>query len=61
VFLVMALGYVVHLLPSRWKSNYRHAFVNAPLSLQLLFAIGAVSFSMAILSAGGTPFIYFQF
>lgn len=61
VFLVMALGYVVHLLPSRWKSKYRHAFVNAPLSLQLLFAIGAVSFSMAILSAGGTPFIYFQF
>ena len=29
VFAVMALGYVIHLLPSRWKERYRTAFVQA--------------------------------
>ena len=61
VFGVMALGYLIHLLPSRLKEAYRQAFVCAPLALQAGCAIVAVSLASAILSAGGTPFIYFQF
>lgn len=61
VFAVMALGYVIHLLPSRVKHNYREAFVQAPIALQVGAAIAVVTMASAILSAGGTPFIYFQF
>ncbi len=61
VFAVMGIGYVIHLLPSKWKTEYRRAFVEAPFGVQLLLATAGVSVSMAILSAGGTPFIYFQF
>jgi alginate O-acetyltransferase complex protein AlgI len=61
VFGVMALGYLIHLLPSRLKATYRQAFVRAPMALQAGCAIVAVSLASAILSAGGTPFIYFQF
>ena len=61
VFGVMALGYLIHLLPSRLKAAYRQAFVRAPLAIQAGCAIVAVSLASAILSAGGTPFIYFQF
>jgi hypothetical protein len=52
---------LIHLLPSRLKEAYRQAFVRAPLALQAGCAIVAVSLASAILSAGGTPFIYFQF
>lgn len=61
VFLVMALGYLIHLLPSRVKDQYRKAYVEAPLAIQIGCAIGAVTLASAILSMGGTPFIYFQF
>jgi hypothetical protein len=61
VFLVMGLGYVIHLLPSAWKSRYRVAFATAPFGVQIVTAVAAVGVAMAVLSAGGTPFIYFQF
>ena len=61
VFAVMALGYFIHLLPTRIKESYRRGFVQAPLALQVMGAIGAVAVASALLSAGGTPFIYFQF
>ena len=61
VFLVMGLGYVIHLLPSTWKSRYRMAFATAPFGVQIVTAVAAVGVAMAVLSAGGTPFIYFQF
>ena len=61
VFAVMGLGYIIHLLPSRWKERYRTAFVQAGLGLQIAVATAAVAVAMAVLAAGGTPFIYFQF
>lgn len=61
VFAVMIAGYIIHLLPSRLKDRYRKAFVDAPLTAQIGCAIAAVCIASAILSAGGTPFIYFQF
>ena len=61
VFAVMALGYAIHLLPSRWKQVYREAFTHAGWAIQVVCATAAVLVAMAVLSAGGTPFIYFQF
>ena len=61
VFAVMALGYAIHLLPSRWKQAYRAAFTQAGWGVQVVCATAAVLVAMAVLSAGGTPFIYFQF
>ena len=61
VFAMMGLGYLVHLLPSSWKGRYREAFVSAPFGLQIGAAVMAVALAMAVLAAGGTPFIYFQF
>ena len=61
VFAVMGLGYAIHLLPSRWKQAYRAAFTQAGWGVQVACATAAVLVAMAVLSAGGTPFIYFQF
>ena len=61
VFAVMALGYAIHLLPSRWKQTYREVFTQAGWGIQVVCATAAVLVAMAVLSAGGTPFIYFQF
>jgi hypothetical protein len=61
VFGTMVLGYLIHLLPSRIKQGYRDAFIQAPLAMQVGCAIVAVIAASSVLSAGGTPFIYFQF
>ena len=61
VFAMMAMGYLIHLLPSDLKNRYRNAFIHAPFGAQLALAAIAVAVSMAVLAAGGTPFIYFQF
>ncbi len=61
VFAVMGIGYAIHLLPTRTKNRYRNAYIHAPLGAQIGCAILAVCVASAILSAGGTPFIYFQF
>jgi len=61
VFAVMGLGYAIHLLPSRWKQAYRATFTQAGWGVQVACATAAVLVAMAVLSAGGTPFIYFQF
>lgn len=61
VFAVMGLGYLIHGLPSAWKTRYREGFVAAPFSIQMGLAVTAVAVAMAVLAMGGTPFIYFQF
>ena len=61
VFAVMAIGYAIHLLPSKWKTEYRAAFVRAGLPVQIALTTVSVAVAMAVLAAGGTPFIYFQF
>jgi len=61
VFTMMGIGYVLHMLPSRWKVAYRTAFSDAGLPVQVVIATSVVVLAMAVLAAGGTPFIYFQF
>ena len=61
VLLVMFAGFVIHLLPSKWKHWYRNKFASAPLVSQLCFCVFAVILLYQILSADLQPFIYFQF
>ena len=61
VLLVMFAGFVIHLLPGKWKHWYRNKFASAPLVSQLCFCVFAVILLYQILSADLQPFIYFQF
>lgn len=61
VSLVMFIGFVIHLLPSKIKAWYRNKFATAPMYLQLAFCGAAIFFLYQVLSADLQPFIYFQF
>ena len=61
VLLVMFAGFVIHLLPGKWKHWYRNKFASAPLVSQLCFCVFAAILLYQILSADLQPFIYFQF
>ena len=62
VFGVMALGYVIHLAAFQNQRGVPTGVRSRPhWRFRLECAIVAVSIASAILAAGGTPFIYFQF
>ena len=61
VLSVMFAGFVIHLLPGKWKHWYRNKFASAPLVSQLCFCVFAAILLYQILSADLQPFIYFQF
>ncbi len=62
VFLLMAVGYIIHFLPERVKESYRGLFIRIPLAAQ--FAVIAVSVAVLSVQMRTTevmPFIYFRF
>lgn len=61
VVLVMALGFVTHLLPEDWFTRLRRAFVALPAPAQggLLFLVALVLKKVATTQV--VPFVYFQF
>ena len=61
VFLLMAVGYIIHFLPERIKESYRGLFIRIPLFAQLvvLMIIAVLLFQMR--STETLPFIYFRF
>jgi alginate O-acetyltransferase complex protein AlgI len=61
VFLLMIVGYVIHLLPERLKESYRGLFIRIPLIAQLavLMLVAILLFQMRTTDA--MPFIYFRF
>ena len=61
VFLLMALGYLVHWLPSSLKNGYRNWFINSRLWMKLIITILVVFVIYQSWSADIVPFIYFQF
>lgn len=61
VMLVMALGFVIHWLPSRFKESYRLKFANAPLAVQMIGIVAIIVCVYQVMVAGNQPFIYFQF
>ncbi len=61
IFLLFAIGMVVHLLPDRFKRRYRLAFASLPLWAMLAVAGVAVFVLYQFVTADLQPFIYFQF
>ena len=61
VFLLVALGMLVHWLPSRFKRRYRLSFAMLPLPVMALICVLTVFLLYQFVTAGFQPFIYFQF
>jgi D-alanyl-lipoteichoic acid acyltransferase DltB (MBOAT superfamily) len=61
VFLLIIVGYAIHLLPERIKESYRGLYIRIPLVAQLaiLMLVAILLFQMR--STATMPFIYFRF
>jgi D-alanyl-lipoteichoic acid acyltransferase DltB (MBOAT superfamily) len=61
VFLLIIVGYIIHLLPERIKESYRGLFIRIPIAGQLavLMIMAILLFQMRL--ADTVPFIYFRF
>ncbi len=61
VFTLIAVGYVIHLLPERVKESYRGLFINIPMTGQFAVIICVALILFAMRSTEAMPFIYFRF
>lgn len=61
VALLMALGYVLHFLPSSWSNHTRRAVTLLPLPLQAVLLVIVIWIFIQVKSSDVQPFIYFQF
>ena len=61
VFLLFALGMLIHWLPARWKRRLRLTFASLPLPLMALAVVAVVFVVYQFITADLQAFIYFQF
>jgi alginate O-acetyltransferase complex protein AlgI len=61
IFLIMLFGYIMHWLPTGFKSLYRDWFINTPVLAKVLITCIAIFIIYQSWSAKLQPFIYFQF
>ena len=61
VFLLIFVGYVIHLLPERIKESYRGLFIRIPLIAQLAVVMLVAILLFQMRSGETMPFIYFRF
>ncbi|WP_299232964.1 MBOAT family protein [uncultured Bacteroides sp.] len=61
VFLLMALGFVLHWCPDRWQNTCSNTVTRIPLIMQALLIIIVIFIVIQIKSSDIQPFIYFQF
>jgi len=61
VFLLMAVGYLIHFLPEKVKESYRGLFIRIPLIAQLLVIMLVAVLLFQMRSTEVMPFIYFRF
>lgn len=61
IFLIFALGMIIHWLPDRFKRRYRIWFASMPLWAMALAVVAAVFIIFQFITADLQPFIYFQF
>lgn len=61
VFLVIAIGMIIHWLPEDWKEKYRNAFSALPIPIMAIIVVIAVLFCYQMTTGELQPFIYFQF
>ncbi len=61
IFILMALGFLLHFAPKSWELSFEKIVVKAPLLTKALAIAVLIVFIMQIKSAEIQPFIYFQF
>ena len=61
VFVLFALGMIIHWLPVRWKRWYRINFALLPLPVMALLVVAVVFIVYQFITADLQAFIYFQF
>ncbi len=61
VFALLAVGYLLHLMPARLDSFVQRTVTAAPMMLQVVMAAALIWCVMQIKSSDIQPFIYFQF
>lgn len=61
VFVIFALGMIIHWLPERFKRRYRLWFASMPLWLMAVVSVVAIFVIYQFVTAELQPFIYFQF
>jgi D-alanyl-lipoteichoic acid acyltransferase DltB (MBOAT superfamily) len=60
-FLLIAVGYIIHLLPENTKESYRGLFISIPLAVQIVVILGVAILLYQMRSVDVMPFIYFRF
>jgi D-alanyl-lipoteichoic acid acyltransferase DltB (MBOAT superfamily) len=61
VFILMAVGFTLHFIPTRWEDFIQTKIANAPYLVALLFLFVVVLIVAQVKSSEIQPFIYFQF
>lgn len=61
VFIMFAVGMLIHWLPNKWKRWYRINFAMLPMWLMLIIVVVVVFLLYQFITADLQPFIYFQF
>ena len=61
IILIMALGYVIHWLPTDFKVEFRETFITLPELTKAIIIVGIMLVLFQVRSAEVQPFIYFQF
>lgn len=61
VFLLIAVGYIIHFLPEKIKESYRGLFIRIPLIVQLTVIMLIAILLYQMRSTDVIPFIYFRF
>ena len=61
VFLIIAIGYIIHFLPEKIKESYRGLFIRIPLLAQIGIVLLLGVFLYQMRSTEVMPFIYFRF
>jgi alginate O-acetyltransferase complex protein AlgI len=61
VFILFAVGMIIHWFPERWKRWYRINFAMLPLWVMAIVVIATVFLLYQFITADLQPFIYFQF
>jgi len=61
VFILMAVGYIIHFLPERIKESYRGLFIRSPLIAQLVVIMLVAILLYQMRTTEVMPFIYFRF
>lgn len=61
VFVLIGIGYLLHLLPGRVDAATQRLVVHAPVVLQVIMAAAMIWLVMQVKSSDIQPFIYFQF